>query len=231
MARGRPSRRTWWSPTSTSTASSASACTIRAGARRSWRRRDAARRRSSSPARPATARGAGAARRAKRPEVGRGPRRSTGRWCSARRLRAEERVPPGGDGTLGRDRLGAGGRASRSTRSAPTDVTGVIMPSPLFVGGHAPRRGRAGASAWASSFLTTAHHRACSRPIARALAAPFKGLKADVDRGEPPGAHPRQHPDGALEQVRLAGAHDGQQERDRRRLLARSTATWPAASR
>ncbi len=38
-------------------------------------------------------------------------------------------------------------------------------------------------------------------------------------RGEPAGADPRQHPDGALEQVRLAGAHDRQQVGELGRLL------------
>ena len=38
------------------------------------------------------------------------------------------------------------------------------------------------------------------------------------DRAEHPGAHPRQHPHGAVEQVRLPGAHHRQQERDGGRL-------------
>ena len=49
-------------------------------------------------------------------------------------------------------------------------------------------------------------------------------------RGEPAGAHPRQPADGAVQQVRLAGAHDRQQVRDVGRLHAPSTATSPAAS-
>ena len=43
--------------------------------------------------------------------------------------------------------------------------------------------------------------------------------RAGHHRGEPPGAHPRQPADGAVEQVRLARAHDGQQVGDLGRLL------------
>ena len=42
--------------------------------------------------------------------------------------------------------------------------------------------------------------------------------RARAGRGEPPGADPGQPGDGAVEQVRLAGAHDRQQERDVGRL-------------
>jgi NAD+ synthase (glutamine-hydrolysing) len=49
-------------------------------------------------------------------------------------------------------------------------------------------------------------------------------------RGEPPGAHPRQHPHGAVEQVRLARADDRQQVRAERRATRRSTATRRAGS-
>ena len=46
-----------------------------------------------------------------------------------------------------------------------------------------------------------------------------QGTDAGPGRGEPPGAHPRHAAHGDLEQVRLAGAHDRQQERDGHRLL------------
>ena len=50
-------------------------------------------------------------------------------------------------------------------------------------------------------------------------------------RGEPAGPHPGHDPHDGLEQVRLAGAHDRQQERDSRRATRPCTATWPAGSR
>ena len=46
-----------------------------------------------------------------------------------------------------------------------------------------------------------------------------RGTEAGHDRGEHPGPRPRQHPDGALQQVRPAGADDRQQERTGGRLL------------
>ena len=51
------------------------------------------------------------------------------------------------------------------------------------------------------------------------LADVFAGRRAGHHRGEPAGAHPRQPPDGAVEQVRVAGAHHRQQVRDVGRLL------------
>ena len=53
------------------------------------------------------------------------------------------------------------------------------------------------------------------RGAARAVRRP----RARHHRGEPAGAHPRQPPHGAVQQVRLARAHDRQQVRARRRLL------------
>src|SRR4029450_13824463 len=52
--------------------------------------------------------------------------------------------------------------------------------------------------------------------------APGRGLRrarAGHHRGEPPGPHPRQPADGAVEQVRLARADDRQQVRDLGRRL------------
>ncbi len=51
-----------------------------------------------------------------------------------------------------------------------------------------------------------------------ALAPVFAGAKRGRHGGEPAGARPRHPPDGAVEQARLAGAHDRQQERDVGRL-------------
>ena len=51
------------------------------------------------------------------------------------------------------------------------------------------------------------------------LAERLRRPRARHHRGEPPGADPRQPADGALEQVRLARAHDRQQVRELGRLL------------
>ena len=50
------------------------------------------------------------------------------------------------------------------------------------------------------------------------LAPSFGDLRSRSHRGEPAEPDPRRRPDGAVEQVRLARAHDWQQERDGRRL-------------
>ena len=57
-----------------------------------------------------------------------------------------------------------------------------------------------------------------STRTARTLADLFAGTERGRRRGEPAGAHPRQPADGAVEQVRLDGARDREQERVRRGL-------------
>ena len=56
-------------------------------------------------------------------------------------------------------------------------------------------------------------------PSATRSSSPTCTRSRAVAAGEPPGAHPGQRPDGAVEPIRLARARDRQQERVRRRLL------------
>ena len=62
-------------------------------------------------------------------------------------------------------------------------------------------------------------HRARPRRLPRHAGAQLRRPRARPHRGEHPVADPGHAPHGAVEQVRLAGAHHRQQERDGRRLL------------
>ena len=62
------------------------------------------------------------------------------------------------------------------------------------------------------------------------LAGALRRPRAGPDGGEPPGADPRERPDGAVEQVRPPGAHDREQVARWRSATRRCTATAPAAS-
>ncbi len=55
--------------------------------------------------------------------------------------------------------------------------------------------------------------------VPRSARPDLRGHRAGPGGGEPPGAHPRHHPHDDVEQVRLARAHHGQQERDGDRVL------------
>ena len=57
-----------------------------------------------------------------------------------------------------------------------------------------------------------------------------RGTRGRHHRGEPPGPHPRDAADGAVEQVRLARRGDGE-SRSSRSGTPPSTGTWPAGSR
>ena len=210
-----PSRRIWWWPTSTSTRSSARACTTRGGARSSSApgRSPAAHRAARAP--PAAE--ARAARRARRAAPDRLAEIYQALVLGTRDYVTEERLPPRRHRPLRRHRLrpGRGHRRRRPRRRATSPASPCRRRTPRRARA-ATRRGSPGASASGSC---SCRSRACSRRYGRALAAPFKGLSPGRHRGEPPGAHPRQHPHGALEQVRLARPHHRQQERDRRRLL------------
>ena len=61
-------------------------------------------------------------------------------------------------------------------------------------------------------------HHAAPQRLQAGTREGIQGAQGRCDRGEHPGAHPRQPSDGALEQVRLARADDRQQERDVGRL-------------
>ena len=99
-----------------------------------------------------------------------------------------------GPGDVRRDAVAAGPRRARSRDARE-------LADNLGVEHVRPRRSR---RRWRSTSR-------CSPTV--------RGPRAGHHRGEPPGAHPRQPADGALEQVRLARADHRQQVRGRRRLL------------
>ena len=102
-------------------------------------------------------------------------------------------------------------RSSRWTPSAPERVTCVSMPSPYSSEGTRADA-RAIAENLGTAFLELSIEEAMESYSAAAR-GPVRGHRAGHRRGEPPGAHPRQRGDGALQQVRLARAHHGQQVR------------------
>ena len=128
----------------------------------------------------------------------------------------QERLPARRPGPLGRDRLHPGrphrGRRPRArARDLRDDALALLLAGDArrrLPAGREPR-GRAG--------------RAADRRGDGGLRGPagrrLRRARARHHRGEPAGAHPRQPPDGAVEQVRLARAHHRQQVRDVGRLL------------
>ena len=139
-ARAAPSRRTWWSPTSTSTPSSARGCTTRGGARRSCgaterpSRRDRRSRRCRTPAAPAAA-----ART--RCRCSSRSRRSTARSCWARATTCartgSSHVVIGLSGGID-SALVAAIAVRRARRRATSSASS--MPSRYSSAGHASRR-------------------------------------------------------------------------------------------
>ena len=214
--RARPSSRSRW-PSARSTRARSAAARLRDTRHRG----DVRRQRRAAAAPEAWSPGARArgARHAPARRVG-GPVRR----CSARRRRCTPRCAPACATTWTRTassawcwRCRAGStrrswRCSQSTRSGPERVTCVTMPSPYSSRGHPRgRRGdrrepRHGAS-WSCRI-----EEAMAR-VRRAARGAVRGHRAGHRRGEPPGPHPRQGRDGALEQVRLARAHHRQQVR------------------
>ncbi len=98
----------------------------------------------------------------------------------------------------------------------PDRVRCVVMPSP-----HSSDETQADARAIARNLGAELIEIPIAEPMSayeRALAESFAGTEPGHRRGEPAGADPRQPPDGALEQVRLARPHHRQQERDVGRL-------------
>ena len=198
---GRPRRasspRTSSSPTSTSTRSSARACTTRGAARRSS---DAGR-------------GADPGRRC-RPLPRARPRRRCRRAtvpCRCRRWpRSTQALVLGTRDYVRKNGfkhvvIGLSGGIDSSLVAAIAvdalgreNVIGVTMPSPLLVGRHARATPRRLAKNLGIDFLTLPIDAGLRGASSETLAAPFKGLKRGRDRGEHPGPHPRQPPDGAV---------------------------------
>ena len=172
-------------------------------------------RRRTAPAELAVARGA-------RPA----PARSAVRWpsCSRPRRRSTPRCAPACATTCARTASSAWcsgcpaastrrwWRCWRSTRSAPTRVTCVSMPSPYSSEGTQRRRPRDRRQPRHGAPGARDRGRRWPRYDAL-LGDAVRGPRARPGRGEPPGAHPRQPGDGAVEQVRLAGADHRQQVR------------------
>ena len=198
------------------------------------------------PARPARRRGAGRrrwsderrgtrrgtveplARRAARRPCGRSTRRWSPACATTSRKNGFERVRAR---ALGRDRLGArrAGRRRRARRRSASRA--VIMPSPHSSERDPGRRARDRRQPRHRADRDPDRAERDGAPTSGARASASTGTRARPRRGEPPGAHPRQPADGALEQVRLARAHDRQQVARCRSATRPSTATWPAASR
>ena len=96
------------------------------------------------------------------------------------------------------------------------NVNAVSMPSRYSSTGHQGRRPRDRRAAGGE--LQGDPHRDHLRGVSGDSRAPFRRRASRGDRAEHPGPHPRQHADGALQQVRLPGADHRQQERDGRGL-------------
>ena len=123
----------------------------------------------------------------------------------------EERLPEGADRPVRRHRLLPHGRHCRG-RPGPENVHRGLHALPLLLAGEPGRRARPGRQARHPD----AHrpHRARLPGLSRHARGALPGDGAEHGRGEPAGAYSGQHPDGALQQVRLPGADHRQQERD-----------------
>ena len=114
-------------------------------------------------------------------------------------------------GLSGRNRLGArrdarGRRPRRRARERRGDALAVQLQCDA---GRRPRAGRG-----ARRGAARAAHRARDGRLHRDARGRVRRPRRRHHRGEPPGPDPREPADGALEQVRLARAHDRQQVRD-----------------
>ncbi len=144
---------------------------------------------------------------ARAPARRRGVRRARHRHA---RLRDQERLRHRRARTLGRTRLGAHGRGRRRcarprSRGRRRDAVA------LHVGRLQGRRRSARARARPALLLGSDRRRVRELPARARARVQREGRRHH--RGEPAGAHPRQLPDGALKQIRLARADDREQER------------------
>ena len=207
------------------------------------RRRRPAGRRVGAPARHAPpARGPRAARGGAAPRLLHG--RATARREAARRRRAaRSRRCSTADARSTRRSCSARATTSRRTASATScsglsggiDSTLVALIAvdalgadqvtrrddavPVLLLGHAGRRARASRDEPRRRACSSCRSRRAMGGYDELLRRAVRGPRARHHRGEPPGPHPRQPADGAVEQVRLARADDRQQVRDVRRLL------------
>ena len=147
----------------------------------------------------------------------RGGARSTGALClGVRDYVRKNRFQQRGHGHERRHRLRAH-RLHRRRRPRHGEGQRRLHALALLERRHQERRPGDAPNGWAST-----SRRSPSRSVYGAyLGTPRAQLRRRPARGhraEHPGPHPRQPADGALEQVRLAGADHRQQERDGRRL-------------
>ena len=169
------------------------------------------------------------ARAAARPAADAGPPAAPSRRCSRRSPRSTPRSCLGlrdyvEKNGFRRVVLGLSGGIDSALVAAvavdalgPDRVTRVDHALPVLLE-PAPRATPA-RSPTASAPSGRVRHRAVMARLRRDARRAVRGPRARPHRGEPPGAHPRQPADGALEQVRLARAHDRQQVRAVGRLL------------
>src|SRR5437867_1203042 len=131
------------------------------------------------------------------------------------RLRAEERLHARRDRALGRDRFLAR-RGARRGGARPRERGGCGDAVALLLGRDTQGRPAAGEEPRDRIPHDLDH---TDPESLQALAREgIQGAQGGRHRREPPGPHPRQPPHGALEQVRVARADDGQQERVQRGL-------------
>src|SRR5438093_808223 len=132
------------------------------------------------------------------------------------RLRPQERLQARGHRALGRHRLRAGGGGGgRGSRPRERDRRHHALA--VLLARHARRRAAAGEEP--RHRVPAAADHAGLQGLPEVARAALQGPQGGRDRGKHPGAHSRHAAHGAVEQVRLARADHGQQERDRRRLL------------
>ncbi len=121
----------------------------------------------------------------------------------------EERLRRRRDRPLGRDRLGADGRARR--RGARRRARARRLDAVALLVRGAPAATRSGSPSRSGSTSARSRSSRWSRRSRRRSRRALRGPRARPDRGEPAGADPRHAADGALEQVRLARDRDREQ--------------------
>ena len=134
------------------------------------------------------------------------------------RLRAQVRLQTRGARSLGRHRLGAdrGDRRRSARRRQRARRADAVAVTPAAA---ASTTRTALAANLGIDTMTLPIEPADARVRRHAARRARRRSTARRDRGEHPGAHPRQPADGAVEQVRRAAAHDRQQVRAGGRLL------------
>ena len=189
----------------------------RAAARRPPPQRGTPRAGERQPARAHTRLGVGprsrerGSRGARRRADGRGPRDLLRASNGPARLRGQERLRARRTGAVRGHRLGSGGPdRGRRPRAGAGHLREHALA--LLLGGHP--RGRASDRPEPRRGAPRAADRRPDEGLRRRARGGLRRPRARHHRGEPPGADAREHRDGAVEQVRVAGPHHGQQVGD-----------------